>query len=152
MTTGTGGGAPRGGGPPRAGWRAAAVGRARRRLVRQAGALARGFRGDPLDIDAAMVEGFLQALTRRVPASGWGLHAKLCWAGYRAGYQVRYADTDVVFRDDLDTESAAPHRGYGHVDLLLARAVALHIVDQDEADLIADTGLEYHPIEDLAER
>ncbi|HET8660370.1 MAG TPA: hypothetical protein VFM55_15390 [Micromonosporaceae bacterium] len=133
-------------------WQIAALGMALPRLVRQAGALARGYAGDPLDIDAAMVEGFLQALTRRVPPGGRGLHAKLCWAGYRAGHQVRYADTDVVFRDDLDTEPAAPHRGYGHVDLLLARAVALHIVDQDEADLIADTGLEHHPIEDLAER
>lgn len=133
-------------------WQIAALGMALPRLVRQAGTLTRDYAGDPLDIDAAMVEGFLQALTRRVPASGRGLHAKLCWAGYRAGHDVRYADTDVVVRDDLDTESDAPHRGYGHVDLLLARAVALHIVDQDEADLIADTGLEYYPIEDLAEQ
>jgi hypothetical protein len=133
-------------------WQIGALGMALPRLVRQAGALARGYVGDPLDIDAAMVEGFLHALTRRVPASGRGLHAKLCWASYRAGHDVRYADTDVVVRDDLDTESAAPHRGYGHVDLLLARAVALQLVDQDEADLIADTGLDYHPIEDLAEQ
>lgn len=132
-------------------WQIAALGMALPRLVRQAGALARDYPGDPLDIDAAMVEGFLNALTRRVPASGRGLHAKLCWAGYRAGHDMRYADTDVAYRDDLDTESAAPHRGYGHVDLLLARAVALQLIDQDEADLIADTGLEYYPIEDLAE-
>ena len=133
-------------------WQLAALGMAMPRLVRQAGMLARDFRGDAADIDAAMVEGFLQALTRRVHPSGKGLHAKLCWAAYRAGHDVRYADADVLYRDDLDTESAAPHRGYGHVDLLLARAVALDIIDADEADLIADTGLEYHPIEDLAER
>ncbi len=133
-------------------WQIAALGMALPRLVRQAGALARDYAGDPLDIDAAMVEGFLHALTRQVPACGRGLHAKLCWAGYRAGHDMRYADTDVAYRDDLDTESAAPHRGYGHVDLLLARAVALQLVDQDEADLIADTGLEYYPIEDLAEQ
>jgi len=133
-------------------WQIAALGMAMPRLVRQAGALARDYRGDPADIDAAMVEGFLHALTRRVHPSGRGLHAKLCWAGYRAGHDVRYADADVLYRDDLDNESAAPHRGYGHVDLLLARAVALDLIDRDEADLIADTGLEYYPIEDLAER
>ena len=133
-------------------WQLAALGMAMPRLVRQAGELARDFRGDPADIDAAMVEGFLRALTRRVHPSGKGLHAKLCWAAYRAGYDVRYADADVLYRDDLDTEPDAPHRGYGHVDLLLARAVALDVIDRDEADLIADTGLEYYPIEDLAER
>jgi DNA-directed RNA polymerase specialized sigma24 family protein len=133
-------------------WQIAALGMALPRLVRQAGALARDFRGDAADIDAAMVEGFLQALTRRVHPSGRGLHAKLCWAAYRAGHDVRYADADVMYRDDLDNESAAPHRGYGHVDLLLARAVALQLIDPDEADLIADTGLEYYPIEDLAEQ
>ncbi len=133
-------------------WQIAALGMALPRLVRQAGALARDFRGDAADIDAAMVEGFLQALTRRVHPGGRGLHAKLCWAAYRAGHDVRYADADVMYRDDLDNESAAPHRGYGHVDLLLARAVALQLIDPDEADLIADTGLEYSPIEDLAEQ
>jgi DNA-directed RNA polymerase specialized sigma24 family protein len=133
-------------------WQIAALGMALPRLVRQAGALARGFHRDPADIDAAMVEGFLHALTRRVHPSGRGLHAKLCWAAYRAGHDVRCADADVMYRDDLDNESAAPHRGYGHVDLLLTRAVALQLIDPDEADLIADTGLEYYPIEDLAER
>jgi hypothetical protein len=133
-------------------WQIAALGMAMPRLVRQAGALARDFHGDVADIDAAMVEGFLHALTRRVHPCGRGLHAKLCWAAYRAGHDVRYTDADVLYRDDLDTKSAAPHRGYGHVDLLLARAVALELIDRDEADLIADTGLEYHPIEDLAEQ
>src|SRR5947199_93353 len=75
-----------------------------------------------------------------------GLHVKLCWAGYRAGYDVRYADADVVYCDDLDNEAAAPHRPYGHVDLLLARAVALELIDPDEAALIIDTRLEYQPI------
>jgi hypothetical protein len=131
-------------------WQLAAIGMAMPRLVKQAGALARDFRGDPADIDAAIVEGFLQALTRRLDLAERGLQVKLCWAGYRAGHAVRYADADVVFSDDLDSEAAAPHRPYGHVDLLLARAVALELIDADEAELIIDTRLEYQPIEDLA--
>jgi hypothetical protein len=133
-------------------WQLAAIGMAMPRLVKQAGSLARDFRGDPADIDAAIVEGFLHALTRRLDLAEQGLHVKLCWAGYRAGYDVRYADADVVYCDDLDNEAAAPHRPYGHVDLLLARAVALELIDPDEAALIIDTRLEYQPIEQLADQ
>src|SRR6266508_1289348 len=50
-----------------------------------------------------------------------------------------------------DVEATAPHRPYGHVDLLRARAVALELIDPDEADLIIDTGLEYLPIEEVAD-
>jgi hypothetical protein len=133
-------------------WLLAAVGMAVPRLVRDAGALAREYHGDPADIDAAIVEGFLDALTRKVDLAERGLYAKLCWAGFRAGHAVRYADADILFVDNLDNEAVAPHWPYGHVDLLLARAVALELIDRDEADLIIDTRLEYEPIEDLAER
>ncbi len=121
-------------------------------LIRHAGALARDFDGDPADIDAAIVEGFLEALLRRVEVVEPGVYAKLCWAGYRARHLVRYADSDVDYRDDLDTEAFAPHRPYGHVDLLLAQAVALGVVTQDDADLIIDIRLDYQPIEDIARR
>jgi hypothetical protein len=133
-------------------WLIGAIGMAMPGLVRHAGALARDFDGDPADIDAAIVEGFLEALLRRVEVAEPGLYAKLCWAGYRAGHLVRYAEADVDYRDDLDTEALAPHRPYGHVDLLLARAVALGVVTEDDADLIIDTRLEYQPIEDHARR
>jgi hypothetical protein len=132
-------------------WQIAALGMAMPRLVRHAGTLARDYRGDPADIDAAIVEGFLEALTRRLDVANEGLHAKLCWAGYRAGHDLRYADTEVVFCDDLDNEGAAPQLPYRHVDLLLARAVCLELIDRDEADLIISTGLEYQPIELLAD-
>jgi DNA-directed RNA polymerase specialized sigma24 family protein len=132
-------------------WLIAAIGMAIPRLVRDAGTLARDYRGDPADIDAAMVEGFLHALTRTVDLTDQGLYAKLCWAGFRAGHAARYADADVVYSGDLDNEPAAPHRPYTHVDLLLSRAVALGLIDQDDAELITQTGLEHRPIEDVAE-
>jgi hypothetical protein len=132
-------------------WLIAAIGMALPRLVKHAGGLARDFRGDAADIDAAIVEGFLHALTRTVDLAERGLPAKLCWAGFRAGYAVRYADADLVYCDDLNDEAAPPHRPYEHVDLLLARAVALQLIDADEADLIIDTRLEYLPIEEVAE-
>ncbi len=132
-------------------WLIAAIGMALPWLVKHAGGLARDFRGEVADIDAAIVEGFLQALTRTVDLAERGLYPKLCWAGFRAGYAVRYADADIIYCDDLDDEATAPHRPYGHVDLLLARAVALELIDPDEADLIIDTGLEYLPIEEVAD-
>lgn len=131
-------------------WLIVAIGMAMPRLVRDAGALARDFRGEPADIDAAIVEGFLQALTRTIDLAEQGLYAKLCWAAFRSGYRLRYADADLVYSDDMDSEAAPPYRPYEHVDLLLARAVRLGLINQDDTDLITITRLEYVPIEYVA--
>ena len=45
-----------------------------------------------------------------------------------------------------------PHLPYGHPDLLLARAVAIRVLDQDDADLITATWLEHKTIEQVARR
>jgi hypothetical protein len=132
-------------------WLLAAVGMAMPGLVHHAVELCRDFDGDPADIDAAIVEGFLQALLRRVDLAERGLYAKLCWAGFRAGHGVRFADVDIEYRDDLETTAIAPQRPYNHVDILLNRAIRLEIIDRADADLITDTRLEYRPIELVAE-
>jgi hypothetical protein len=131
-------------------WRLAAVGMAIPRLQRGAAELARGFRGDPADVDAEIVAGVLEAVTRTVDPDRDGLYPKVCWAGLRAGHKVRYADAEVVFLHDLGTDAVAPRLPYGHVDVLLARAVALQVIDAREAALIADTGLDYRPLEEVA--
>jgi hypothetical protein len=69
----------------------------------------------------------------------------LCWAGFRAGY----ADAGVVSSKTSVKRVAAPYLPYGHPDLLLARAVAIQ-VNQDEADLIIASRLEYRLIEQIA--
>jgi hypothetical protein len=132
-------------------WRIAAVGMAMPALVRFAGNLARDYHGDPADLDNEILTAFLEALEHRVDLAGDRLYSKLCWAGFRAGYAARYADVGVVFINDLDGESgSAPYLPYGHPDLLLARAVAIQLIDQNEADLIIATRLEHHTIEQLA--
>jgi hypothetical protein len=131
-------------------WHLAAVGMAIPRLQRGAAELARGFRGDPADVDAEIVAGVLQAVTRTVDPDRDGLYPKVCWAGLRAGHKVRYADADVVFLHDLGHDPVAPRLPYGHVDVLLARAVALRVIDAHEAELIADTGLDHRPIDLVA--
>jgi len=134
-------------------WRIVAVAMALPALVRLAGGLARGYRGDPADLDNEILTGYLEALERRVDLGATRLYAKLCWAGFRAGYAARYADTPVVLLEDIDNDaSIVPHLPYGHPDLLLARAVALRVLDQDDADLITATWLEQATIEQVARR
>jgi hypothetical protein len=134
-------------------WRIVAVAMAMPALIRLAGGLARDFRGDPADLDNEILTGFLEALEQRVDLGQTRLYAKLCWAGFRAGYAARYADTPVVLIEDLDSDSSiVPHLPYGHPDLLLARAVAIRVLDQDDADLIIATWLEHETIEQVARR
>src|SRR6266545_341158 len=134
-------------------WRIVAVAMAMPALIRLAGGLARDYRGDPADLDNEILTGYLEALERRVDLGATRLYAKLCWAGFRAGYAARYADTPVVLIEDLDNDSSiVPHLPYGHPDLLLARAVAIRVLDPDDADLITATWLEYKTIEQVARR
>ena len=134
-------------------WRIVAVAMAMPALIRLAGGLARDYRGDPADLDNEILTGYLEALERRVDLGASRLYAKLCWAGFRAGYAARYADPPVVLIEDLDNDSSiVPHLPYGHPDLLLARAVAIRVLDQDDADLITATWLEHKTIEQVARR
>ena len=134
-------------------WRIVAVAMAMPALVRIAAGLTRGYRGDPTDVDNEVLTGFLAALEHRLDLGGSRLSAKLCWAGYRAGYAARHAQSPAVLVGDIDsTFAAAPHLPYGHPDLLLARAVALGVIDADDADLITATWLEQHSIEAVATR
>jgi hypothetical protein len=102
-------------------------------------------------VDNEILTAFLEALQRRVDLADDRLYSKLCWAGFRAGYAARYADVGIVFVDDLDAEpGSAPYLPYSHVDLLLARAVGIQVIDVDEANLILATRLEYRTIEQVA--
>ena len=131
-------------------WVIAAVGMAMPALISTAGRLARGYRGQPADLDAEILTGFLTAL-HRVDPDRPGVYPRLYWAAFRAGVAARHADAPYVPVDDIDAASArAPHLPYGHPDLLLARAVALHLIDEADAELIIHTRLEYQPVEQLA--
>ena len=126
-------------------WVIAAIGMAMPALVRFAGGLARGYRGDPDDLDAEIVTGFLDAL-RSVDLDAGRLHARLCWAGFRAGIAARNADNPYLLVGDVEQLSgAAPHLPYGHPDLIVARAVAAGVIDRDDADLIVASRLDRTP-------
>ena len=137
----------RGGGPE---WMIATVGMAMPALVRFAGSLARGYRGDIDDLDAEILTGFLTAV-RSIDVGRDRLYARVCWAGFRAGIAARNADNACLLVGDVEQISgAAPHLPYGHPDLIVARAVSAGVIDRDDADLILATRLDGTTIEHLA--
>jgi hypothetical protein len=134
-------------------WRIVAVAMALPALIKLAGKLARDYDGDPMDVDNEILTGFLTALEHRLDLGESRLHAKLCWAGFRAGYVVRYADTPLILVEDFAGEaSVIPYLPYRHPDLLLGRAVAVNVIDADDAALITATWLENRSIEQVAHR
>lgn len=117
-------------------WAIAAVGMAMPALVRIAGQLSAGYRGDPADIDNEVLTGFLEALRDHLDLTRPALYASLTMAAFRAGRQVRRADDQVVPVEDIEHAAAgprAPRVPYGHPDLLVRRAGTLRIID--EADV-----------------
>ncbi|MEV5691969.1 hypothetical protein [Micromonospora globbae] len=113
-------------------WTIAAVGMAMPALVRIAGQLAAGYRGDPADIDSEVLTGFLEALRDHLDPTQPALYASLTMAAFRAGRRLRLADDHAVPVEDIDHVAAGsriPKVPYGHPDLLVRRAGALRIID-----------------------
>ena len=79
-------------------------------LRRAVASLAAGYRGDPGDLEAEVLAGFLAALRALDldELDGIPLASRLTWAGYRAGRALAYSDAAwAVRRRDLD-ESSRP--------------------------------------------
>lgn len=126
-------------------WVIGAAGVAMPALRRAAGALARGYGGDPADIDAEVLAGFLEALYT-VDLSRPAVAVRLRWAAYRAGAAFRYAETAACPPQEIPVFAAPPPRPWGHPDLVLADAVAQGVVSAADAALIAATRLESVPL------
>jgi hypothetical protein len=122
-------------------WTIAAVGLALPGLCAAAGRLAAGWRGDPGDLDAELLAGFVAALRTADPDDRW-LCRRLVRRAIAAGRALRHADASAATPHSDYPESRAPQRPYGHPDLLLGRAVADKVLSADDADLIGATRLE----------
>jgi hypothetical protein len=132
-------------------WTVAAVGVALPALTSVAAILSNRFAGDPADVHAEVLRGFLAALPTidlRPPR----IMLRLRWAAYRSGYdalaEALASPTPVApgFR------STPPHAPWGHPDLVLARAVADGVLTETEAALIGATRLEEVSVADWAAR
>jgi hypothetical protein len=126
-------------------WRVAAVGMAMPGLRRQAGLLAAGWRGDTHDLDSELLVGFMECLAR-VDLDEPRICGRLLEAGVRAARKIREAESDTMLIRSGEPGSVLPIRPWDHPDLVLARAVAVAVLDRDEATLIASTRLDHQTL------
>lgn len=130
-------------------WTVGAVGMALPALTSVAARLTRRFAGDPADIHAEVLTGFLAALAE-IDVDRPRIMLRLRWAAYRAGHAaLTHALDDAPPSAALPT-SLPPVPPWGHPDLVLARAVAEQAITRLEANLIGATRLEDVAVADWA--
>jgi hypothetical protein len=135
-------------------WVVAAVGMAMPALVGMAGTLAAGYAGDPADIDAEVLTGFLEALRTTVDPGRDAPHASLCFAAWRAGRDLRLAQQEYVLVEDIEHAAAQarrPRLPYGHPDLLVYRARTLGVIDDEDVEPYIAIRLGHRALEPVAE-
>jgi hypothetical protein len=130
-------------------WRVAAAGMAMPGLRRQAGLLAAGWHGDTHDLDSELLVGFMERL-RTADLTEPRICGRLIDAGVRAARKVRDAESDTMLIRGGAAGSLLPIRPWDHPDLVLARAVAVAVLDRDEARLIAATRLDHDTLARVA--
>ncbi|MPZ79652.1 MAG: hypothetical protein GEV28_04335 [Actinophytocola sp.] len=121
-------------------WTVACVGMALPSLASSSRWLAARFRGDRADVHAAVLAGFLEALTT-VDLADPGIVVRLHYAARRAGQAALEESLDAPAPAGSGYRSTAPRPPHGHPDLVLARAVDERILTPTEAELISATRL-----------
>ena len=71
-------------------------------------------------------------------------------AGVRAARKIREAESDTMLIRSGEAGAVLPIRPWDHPDLVLARAVAVAVLDRDEATLIAATRLDHQTLAAVA--
>lgn len=132
-------------------WTLACAGMALPALAGVARQLSEGFPGDPFDVHAEVLSGFLGALATTDVGRPRVL-ARLKWAAYRQGFAARKEALNAPTPVAPGFRSAVPRPPWGHPDLVLARAVRESVLTRTEADLIGTTRLEELTLEDWAAR
>ncbi|TDC84697.1 hypothetical protein E1193_05085 [Micromonospora sp. KC606] len=135
-------------------WVIAAVGMAMPALRRYARQLSDGYRGEPDDISAEVLAGFLAALRDHVDVGRRAPYASLCRAGWRAGHALRQQAGEFIPVEDVEhvTGPRTPQVPYGHPDVLVRRAVRLGILDADDEQPYIDVRLGRRAMEPIAAR
>ncbi|MEW2427813.1 hypothetical protein AB0877_07360 [Micromonospora sp. NPDC047644] len=134
-------------------WVIAAVGMAMPALQQYAAQLCEGYTGDPADIDAEILTGFLTALRDRADLTKPAPYASLCKAAWRAGRDQRLQQREYLPVQDIEhlvAGSRTPPVPYGHPDLLVRRAVTLGILDPEDEQPYIDVRLGRRAIEPIA--
>lgn len=126
-------------------WTVGCVGVALPALTTIATRLSARFAGDPSDIHAAILTGFLTEIAH-IDLGKPRIMVRLRWAAYRAGHRAVREALDAPVPVGSGFRSAEPTPPWGHPDFVLARAVAENVITADEAELIGSTRLEDHPL------
>ena len=135
-------------------WVIAAVGMAMPALIRIAGDLAGGHRGDAADIDNEILTGFLEALRKTLDIDKPAAYASLVYAGFRAGQKARIERHVYVPVDDIEHAVPGPRLPqlpYGHPDLLVERAAALGLIDAEDVQPWIETRLARYSLSRIAD-
>jgi hypothetical protein len=122
-------------------------------LRRAVATLAVAHRGDHEDLETEVLAGFLAAMRGLDPddLDQMPLASRLCWAAFRAGQALVYADAAYTSRRrDLDESSDGPAMPWGHPDFVLAAAVRRGVLAPAQAELIGRNRLEGIPLAQLA--
>ncbi|WP_131766140.1 hypothetical protein [Candidatus Protofrankia californiensis] len=132
-------------------WQVGAVGIAMPVLRRTAGRLAAGYPGDPADLDAEVLTGFLVGLRRVSPAAP-RLGVRLAWAAYRAGVDEarRHSVALPGGGSGLPVAAAMPPAPWGAPRGVLAQAVAAGVLSAADAALIEVSRLDGVPLAELS--
>lgn len=130
-------------------WTVGAVGVALPALTSIAATLSAKFAGDPSDIHAAVLAGFVAELGE-IDLRRPRVMLRLRWAAYRAGHTAVREALDAPVPSGHGFRSTMPPPPWGHPDFVLARAVADGAITPTEAELIGSTRLEGVPLADAA--
>lgn len=122
-------------------WTLVAVGLALPMLTSMAARLTAHVAGDPHDIHAEVLRGFLEALAT-VEVDRPRIVVRLRWAAYRAGHRALATALQAPNPTAATSQPVAPTPLRGHPDLVLARSLAAGVLSSTEAQLIGDTRLE----------
>ncbi|MEU4252451.1 sigma-70 family RNA polymerase sigma factor [Amycolatopsis sp. NPDC026612] len=131
-------------------WTVACVGLALPVLIPVAAKLTNRFRGEVHDIHAAVLTGFLEALTD-VDLTRPAILVRLRWAAYRSGHRALRDALDAAAPvADLGARALGPQDTGGHPDFVLLAAVEAGVLTAAEASLIGDTRFSELPLADAA--
>ncbi|MCI3928799.1 hypothetical protein [Streptomyces sp. AN091965] len=131
-------------------WTLACAGMALPALASVARRLTARYAGDPHDVHAEVLSGFLSALST-VDLDRPRVVVRLKWAAYRRGFAALAEAVDAPTPvGPGGFESAPPQAPWGHPDLVLARAVRMGVLNRTEADLIGGTRLDGQSVGDWA--
>ena len=134
-------------------WTVGLAGIAMPGLRRAVGSLAAAWRGDPADLQAEVLTGFLAAVRALDPddLDQVPLASRLCWAAWRAGQEMALADAGwSARRRHLAEWRDGPDLPWGHPDFVLAAAVRQGILTRGQAALIGRNRLEGVPLSQIA--